>query len=384
MMSASLWLKPDAVFDGSDIKTGYLLQIDNWCVRQIVLEQDMSKNKTALPLSCVVSPGFVDLQVNGGGGFLLNENPSAKVMLEILRNHRCFGISAIMPTLITDAPETLAKAVDAAIEVKDTSGLLGLHIEGPHIAVERRGAHEEKFVRAFAENTFELVEKLRSFVIPVIITLAPEVVDGSVISRLAAKGAIVSLGHRNADVTQTQAALKQSARAFTHLFNAMPPMLTRASGIVAAAINSDAYTGIIGDGLHVHDEMIKLAIRVRLVPDRIFIVSDSMPSVGGPEEFDLYGRTVALQNGQMVNSEGSLAGAHITMPQTVSRFINHLSIAPAQALKMATSVPAGLINNLQAGQIQSRDLAELVALDNDFSYLDNMVDYLKKAIAFLN
>lgn len=232
-------------------KTGYLLQIDNGCVRQIVPEQDMSKNKTALPLSCVVSPGFVDLQVNGGGGFLLNENPSAKVMLEILRNHRCFGISAIMPTLITDAPETLAKAVDAAIEVKDTSGLLGLHIEGPHIAVERRGAHEEKFVRAFAENTFELVEKLRSFVIPVIITLAPEVVDGSVISRLAAKGAIVSLGHRNADVTQTQAALKQSARAFTHLFNAMPPMLTRASGIVAAAINSDAYTGIIGDGLHV-------------------------------------------------------------------------------------------------------------------------------------
>ena len=209
-------------------------------------------------------------------------------------------------------------------------------------------------------------------------------VDGSVISRLAAKGAIVSLGYRNADVTQTQAALKQSARAFTHLFNAMPPMLTRASGIVAAAINSDAYTGIIGDGVHVHDEMIKLAIRVRLVPDRIFIVSDSMPSVGGPEEFDLYGRTVALQNGQMVNSEGSLAGAHITMPQTVSRFINHLSIAPAQALKMATSVPAGLINNLQAGQIQSRDLAELVALENDFSYLDNMVDYLKKAIAFLN
>ena len=137
MMSASLWLKPDAVFDGSDIKTGYLLQIDNWCVRQIVLEQDMSKNKTALPLSCVVSLGFVDLQVNGGGGFLLNENPSAKVMLEILRNHRCFGISAIMPTLITDAPETLAKAVDAAIEVKDTSGLLGLYIEGPHIAVER-------------------------------------------------------------------------------------------------------------------------------------------------------------------------------------------------------------------------------------------------------
>ena len=122
-------------------------------------------------------------------------------------------------------------------------------------------------------------------------------VDGSVISRLAAKGAIVSLGHRNADVTQTQAALKQSARAFTHLFNAMPPMLTRASGIVAAAINSDAYTGIIGDGVHVHDEMIKLAIRVRLVPDWIFIVSDSMPSVGGPEEFDLYGRTVALQNG---------------------------------------------------------------------------------------
>ena len=122
-------------------------------------------------------------------------------------------------------------------------------------------------------------------------------VDGSAISRLAATGTIVSLGHSNADVTGTQVALKQGARAFTHLFYAVPPMLTRASGIVAAAINSDACTGIIGDGLHVHDEMIKLAIRVRPVPDRIFIVSDSMPSVGGPEDFDLYGRTVALQNG---------------------------------------------------------------------------------------
>ena len=135
--SVEVALVPDAVFDGCEIKTGYLLQIDNGFVRQIVPEQDIGKNKTALPLSCIVSPGFVDLQVNGAGGFLLNENPSAKVMLEILRNHRCFGTAAIMPTLITDAPETLAKDVDAAIEVKDTPGLLGLHIEGPHIAVER-------------------------------------------------------------------------------------------------------------------------------------------------------------------------------------------------------------------------------------------------------
>ena len=377
MKPDALWLKPDAIFDGGHIKKGYFLKIDNERVNQILPEQEMSAAASIVELPCIVSPGFVDLQVNGGGGVLLNEKPSAEAMLEILGVHRSFGTVAIMPTVISDAPEIMVKAVDAAIEVKDTVGLLGLHIEGPHIAVERRGAHEEKFVRPFAESTFALVEKLRSFDIPVIITLAPEVVNELIIFRLSKTGAIVSLGHSNADVFQTQSALREGARSFTHIFNAMPPMTNRAPGIVAAAINSDAYTGIIGDGLHVDDEMIKLTIKARPVQDRVFMVSDSMPTIGGPDQFDLYGKMVVLKNGRLINSDGGLAGAHITMSQTVSRFINQLDIAPTEALKMAISVPATLIGKSNAGQIHNRNISDLIALDTEFSYLDNLDGYLK-------
>jgi len=376
MNSNALWLKPDAIFDGQDIKTGYLAKFDCSHISQIVPNSDITEDVSVVPLPCIIAPGFVDLQVNGGGGILLNQDPSAHAMLEILNAHRQFGTVAIMPTVITDRPETLAKAVDAAIEVKGMRGLLGLHIEGPHIAVERRGAHEEKFVRAFAQTTLALVEKLRSFDIPVVITLAPEVVDGATVSHLAKTGAIVSLGHSNANVAQTHEALRQGALSFTHMFNAMPPMMSRDPGIVAAAINSDAYTGIIGDGLHVDDEMIKLALRARPVPDRVFIVSDSMPTIGGPDQFDLYGRRVCLQNGRLINSEGSLAGAHITMAQTVERFVATLGVQPAEALKMATSVPAGLIGRTQMGQVHNRPISDLIALDNQFAYLTNLEDYL--------
>lgn len=380
LRSGPLWLKPDAIFDGSHIKTGHFLKIENECVNQIVPKQDMSDSEPFVELPYMVSPGFVDLQVNGGGGILLNDNPSAGAMLEILSVHRSFGTVAIMPTVISDSPEIMAKAVDAAIEVKDTLGLLGLHIEGPHISVDRRGAHKKKFVRPFSESTFAFVDKLRSFDIPVIITLAPEVVSECIIFRLSRSGAIVSLGHSNADASYTQAALRKGARSFTHLFNAMPPMTKREPGIVATAINSDAYTGIIGDGLHVDDEMVKLAINARPVQDRVFIVSDSMPTVGGPPMFDLYGQAIVLKNGKLVDSDGNLSGAHITMSQTVNRFISQLGIAPKEALKMAISVPATLIDDLLVGQIHNRVITDLIVLDSEFSYLANLDDYLKSNV----
>lgn len=368
------WLCPDSLFDGEAVLGGMAIRVEGGVVGAVRPVADVPKADVQRRIHGLITPGFIDLQVNGGGDVLLNSSPTVAGMALIAVAHRRFGTVGILPTVITDTPDVLAKVAEAALETKGMQGILGLHIEGPHIAVARRGTHAEHLVRPLDDATITIVRRLRSASIAVMITLAPEAASSVQIAELAAMGAIISLGHTDASANETRAAIEAGASCFTHLFNAMSPMLSRAPGVVGAAINSVAYAGIICDGIHVADEMVGLAIRARPVADRMFLVSDAMPTVGGLDHFDLYGQQVRLVDGQLLNAEGSLAGAHVTMAQSVARLVTAVGVDLPTALRMAVTVPARVIGRPDLAQVIGRDVADLLVLDPGLALVGTCAD----------
>ena len=366
---ADRWIAPDALFDGAHVHPGTGLRLSGGVVAEVG-----PPPANARRIAGTVTPGYVDLQVNGGGGILLNQTPTADGMARIAAAHRTLGTVAILPTVITDAPDILPRVAHAALAARGAEGIAGLHIEGPHISVTRRGTHAERYVRPLDETTIRIVADLRGAGIPVMITVAPEAVAPGQIATLAATGAVVSLGHTDTDAATVRATLAEGARCFTHLFNAMSPMQNRAPGVTGAAINSDAFAGIICDGVHVDDTMVALAIRARPVPDRMFLVSDAMPTVAGPDRFDLYGAELRLRDGRLVNDEGSLAGAHVSMGESVARLVNVLGIAPEMALRMAVTVPAALMGLPHLATLAGRAARDVLTLDDGHAVTGTLAD----------
>lgn len=361
------WIAPDALFDGASLQTGLAIRVSNLKVTEIA-----PAPKGARALGGTLAPGFVDLQVNGGGGVMINTTPTADGMRIVSQAHRRLGTVAILPTVITDDPAVLDAAAEAAITAFGSDGIIGLHIEGPHIAQARRGTHAAKYIRPMDQRTLDCVQKLRLAGVPVMITVAPEAVCGDQITALSSMGAVVSLGHTDAAAQDINAAISAGASCGTHLFNAMSPMIGRAAGAVGALINSECYTGIICDGHHVTDDMVGLAIRARPRRDRMFLVSDAMATVGGPDQFDLYGKTISIKNGQLVNSEGSLAGAHVTQAQGLQRLVRHVGIDLETALNMAVTTPAACIARPDLATLVGRDARDLVMLAPNLDYLGDL------------
>lgn len=364
--ASSFWLCPDQVFDGRSLRAGLALRVEGGRVAALAPLAEVPAGAERRVLRGVLTPGYLDLQVNGGGDAQLNNAPTVEAMQTIAAAHRRFGTVGVMPTVITDAPEVLAFAVEAALEAQGAPGVLGLHIEGPHISLPRRGTHAAEWVRPMEAATLAHVARLRAAGVTVMITVAPEAVQKGQIAELAAMGAIVSLGHSDATAEAAEAALAEGARCFTHLYNAMSPMLNRAPGVTGAAINSSAWCGFICDGHHVADAMLGLAIRARPVAGRMFLVSDAMCTVGGSDRYQLYGQEIRLVGGRLVNAEGSLAGAHVTMAESVARLITVLGIAPEEALRMAVTVPAEVIARPDLAMVEGRGVDDLLALGADW------------------
>ena len=354
------WIAPDRLFDGHSIQSGVAVRVQGGQVVEIG-----PAPSNAVKISGLLTPGYVDLQVNGGGGVFLNETPTREGIATIAEAHRRFGTVALLPTVITDNADVLDNVANAAIAAQGLAGVMGLHIEGPHISKERRGTHDAGFVRPFDDRTMAVVTHLRDINIPVLITLAPEVTPLKTIAKLAETGAVVSIGHTNATAAQIVEAIEAGATCATHLFNAMSPMTSREPGAVGAVINSNVYSGIICDGHHVADSMVGLAVRARPQPDRMILVSDSMATVGGPDHFDLYGHRVMLKNGRLINKEGSLAGAHVTQAEGVHRLIHKVGLSEETALRMAISTPAACMGLPEVGQLAMRRTDDVLLLGED-------------------
>ena len=298
---------------------------------------------------------------------MLNATPTAEAMWTIAKAHRQFGTTALLPTVITDHPDILGKAAQAALTAFGKNGVCGLHIEGPHISQQRRGTHNTGHIRPLDDMTLNSVDKLCMAKIPVMITLAPEIVPPAHIATLVTMGAVVSIGHSEAGPADITAARLAGARCFTHLFNAMSPMQGRDPGVTGTAILSSSYVGIICDGIHVADDMVALALRARPESNLTFLVSDAMQTIGGPPQFDLYGENSKLDQGRLINAEGSLAGAHTTLAAGIRRRVSNLHIPVQTALKMAISVPCAVMG-LDLDRLQGQRIDALVHLNAQGGY----------------
>ena len=316
----------------------------------------------------VLAPGFIDAQVNGGGGVLFNETPTIAGIGAIADAHRSFGVTAMLPTLITDTPE---KSRTAAAAVKDAiaagcPGLLGIHLEGPFISPARKGAHNGEYIRPMSEKDVDCL--LRLDIDTVLVTLAPEAVSPEQVRRLSAGGIIVSLGHSDATYDEVARAVDAGARGVTHLFNAMSPFTHRAPGMVGAALEfGDLWCGLITDGHHVDAAALRVALRAKQGPGRLFLVSDAMPTVGDAGDvFTLDGRTVTRAGGRLTLADGTLAGSDLNLASAVRFAIDELGVRRAEALRMASLYPATLLRVDDCyGRIRPGYRADFVHLSDD-------------------
>ncbi len=311
----------------------------------------------------VLAPGFVDWQVNGGGGHLFNDAPTPETICAIVAAHRRFGTTALAPTVITDAPEVLASALAAG--AAPCLGSLGVHVEGPFIDPRRKGAHPLQHIRTMTEEDARRLVEGRTRVV----TLAPASASLDLIRRLAASGMVVSLGHSEASAEEARACFDAGVRCVTHLFNAMSPLGSREPGVVGAALADERiYAGFIADGLHVHELTGRLAYRLKGA-ERLTLVSDAMsPAAGGPDVYQLNGREVRRRGLRLTLEDGTLAGSVITMHDAVRYAVERLGAPLADALRMATSTPARAMRaDRFHGALTPGTRADLVHLGEDLS-----------------
>ena len=321
-------------------------------------------------------PGFIDTQVNGGGGVLFNDEPSVEAIRAIGEAHRRFGTTGFLPTLISDDLDVVARAiaaVKAAIEA-GVPGVLGIHIEGPFLSVERKGVHDPAKLRELDQSAVGLLTSLKNG--KTLVTLAPEMTTPGIIRALSSAGVVVSAGHTNATYDQIGLALQNGLTGFTHLFNAMSQLTGREPGVVGAALDhAESWCGLIVDGHHVAPVVMRLALRCKR-RDRFMIVTDGMPSIGtNDKSFDLQGRSISVVDGLLLDEKGRLAGSHTDMAQAVRNAVSMLAMNLPEAVHMATRHPAAFLGlDKDLGRIAPGYRANLVLADEDLQVIDTWIE----------
>ena len=321
-------------------------------------------------------PGFVDAQVNGGGGVLFNDAPTVEAIRAIGAAHRRFGTTGFLPTLISDDLSVIARAIAAVREAiaAKVPGVIGVHIEGPFISAERKGAHDAAKFRDLDERGVQLLASLG--VGRTLVTLAPEMTTPATIRSLAKSGVVISAGHTNATFDVMRAALASGVRGVTHLFNAMSPLTNREPGVVGAALNDpECWCGLIVDGRHVHPAVLQLALRCKR-PDRFMLVTDAMPNVGSDQDyFMLQGKRIDVRDGMCVDENGTLSGSAIDMATAVRNCVDLLGVPLEQAARMASTYPAQFLGlGGELGRIAPGYRASLVAIDERVEVLQSWID----------
>jgi N-acetylglucosamine-6-phosphate deacetylase len=367
----------DRVFDGRGWHRDIAVMVRDGRITGLASQGEVPSDwmQSRVPAGVFVTAGFIDLQVNGGGGVLLNDQPTPDGMRAIARAHRRYGTTACLPTLITDTREQLRSAIAAACSVAGRDGVLGLHLEGPFISPRRPGVHRpDRIVQPRVgdlEQLCELAGAGRSLV-----TLAPECVPAGFVMTLASAGVRISIGHSEASAAVVVQAVAEGATGVTHLFNAMPPFSARAPGIVGTALSEPRLTaGLIVDGIHVDPVSVRAAFAAKGA-DRIALVTDAMPTVGTSlDRFDLVGRTIKLVDGRLTTEEGTLAGAHLDMASAVRNAVRLAKVPLEDALRAASLTPAQFLGvENERGAIVPGARADLVALTDKLTVAAIWID----------
>lgn len=357
-----------AIHDGVTLYEGHALVLDGDGV--VAITRDPPEGPRMMLPGGIIAPGFVDLQVNGGGGVMFNDAQTPEVLTQIAAAHATTGTTAILPTLITDTPTRTQAAIEATAQAiaQNTPGIIGLHLEGPHLDPVRKGAHDPDLIRPMSDADVDVYLDAAHRIPNLLLTVAPENCDHAQIETLTRAGVLISLGHADASFATCQTAFSNGATLTTHLFNAMSQLGSRAPGLVGATLDTPHVSaGLIADGIHVHPATIRTALAAKRGPGQIFLVTDAMATVGASiQSFTLNGRQVRRAQGRLVLTDGTLAGADLTIPQALKVMVDQVGIDLSQAIRMATSIPAGLLNT-RHGHIRPGDAAKLVHLNADLT-----------------
>jgi N-acetylglucosamine-6-phosphate deacetylase len=371
---------PHALVNGSvlidrEFVTGRAIVIDRGLIKAIVSSEHVPSDLEEFDLGGGwLVPGFIDTQVNGGGNRLFNDDPSPGTIAAIGAAHRQFGTTGFLPTLISDDATKIEAAIDAARSAiaAGVPGVLGVHIEGPFLNVEKKGIHDASKLRPISDAEISLLSQPTGG--KTVVTLAPETVPAEAIRRLSEAGVIVCAGHSNATAACIDEALSNGIRGFTHLFNAMSQLTAREPGVVGAALNDAAsWCGIIVDGHHVDPMVLKIALRAAPLR-RFMLVSDAMPSVGGDKSFTLAGEEINVVDGRCVNADGTLGGSDLDMACAVHNAVSMLGLHLANAVTMASANPAAFLGlDRELGRIAPGYRANLVLLDDDLQVAETWI-----------
>ncbi len=370
-MSKHLALTGARIFDGTDWHDDAALIVADGLVETIAGRSTIPPEAEVVDLDGgILAPGFIDLQVNGGGGVMLNDHPDLASIETICRAHVPFGTTALLPTLITDTPEITAAAIAAGAEAaqRKLPGFLGLHLEGPHLSLSRKGAHDPKLIRPMNAADQAALIAARGKLPVLQTTVAPESVTAAQVEALAKAGIVVSLGHSDTDYATATAYAGAGASMATHLFNAMSQIGNREPGLAGAAIDGGTiFAGLIADGIHVHPATIKIALKAKQGPARIFLVTDAMATIGtNMTEFTLNGRTIYRKEGSLRLADGTLAGADLDMISAVRFMHQVVGIDLAEALRMASLYAAEAVGQShRLGRFAKGTAADIVALSDD-------------------
>ena len=356
----------DRLFDGARLHRDAAVVIEGSQITAVVprTELPVGLSTQTLPDGTWLAPGFIDLQVNGGGDVLFNEVPTVEGIRAIAAAHRKFGSTSFLPTLISDSPDKMKIAWDAVQQLVDVEpGVIGIHFEGPFLSPEKPGVHAQRYIRPpTAADATMLTASRRG---AMLMTLAPERVPRGFVKQLVDAGVRVSLGHSMASYAETRAAMAEGMAGFTHLFNAMRSLGSRDPGPIAAALESEAaWFGMIADGIHVDPVMLRLALRGAAQP---ILITDAMPPVGGDRRsFALYGQEISVTAGKCLRADGTLAGTMLDMATAVRNCVRLLGVTLEAALRFASTHPAtflGLEHRL--GRLAPGCRADMVAIAPD-------------------
>jgi len=366
----TLVLRNAKIFDGESFVQGQCVKIHGGRIEAVLSEDDVPNGIPVEDLNGqLLVPGFVDVQVNGGGGVMFNDEQSVTALATIAAGHRKFGTTTLMPTLITDTFDVMANAATAIKQAiaEGTLGIRGVHFEGPYFSMARRGVHAEELVRSVDEGALELFtqEGLGA----VVVTLAPEVVPAEFISSMNKAGIRVCAGHTSATFDQASAGFEAGISGVTHIYNAMPPMMNREPGVIGAAYaNQEIYCGLIVDGHHLHHSVAKSVLQSKTT-QKIMLVTDAMATVGSDKSsFNLYGTEIFSVNGRLATAEGQLAGSDLNMMDAVRLTRDELGVDFGEAIRMASLYPAMYLGLDEAiGRVKA-------GFDADFALIDENTD----------
>jgi N-acetylglucosamine-6-phosphate deacetylase len=366
------------LFDGEQVFADRDVVLAGGVIAEIVATSD------AIAAGCelhdlggnLLAPGLIDLQVNGGGGVLFNEAPTVASLRAMAAAHRCFGTTAFLPTLITDSDAVMDEAVAVVADAirEGVPGIIGIHLEGPHLSPRYKGVHDAARMRDFDAESMARLTSLSEGC--TLLTLAPEVVPVEIISQLKENGVVVFGGHSAATYEETRRALDAGLSGFTHLFNAMSPLHSREPGMVGAALeDNDSYVCIIADGYHVHPATFGITVAAKQV-GRTVLVTDAMPTVGSDiKSFDLFGVTIRAEGGRCVTADGTLAGSDIGLITAVKNACRFAGIDQFEALRMASAYAAKAIGLAdQLGYIRRGYRANLIELDASMQVRKSWID----------